>query len=123
MDMKGNLLMQVALFCWYADLRTGAPISVASWWMLPGSELTLAASATTVISAPVLMLRAVMSERIGERHASACRYEDEVPEGSRHSARWTHFCRREVYSQGWPWELNFIDCWQASRDGVILPTM
>ncbi len=70
-----------------------------------------------------LMLRAVMSERIGERHASACRYEDEVPEGSRHSARRTHFWTRDVYSQGWPWELYFADCWQACRDGVILPTM
>ena len=28
-----------------------------------------------------------MSERIGERHASACRYKNEVPEGSRRSAR------------------------------------
>ncbi len=33
--------------------RTGAPISVPSWRMLPASEPTLAASATTVISAPV----------------------------------------------------------------------
>ena len=28
-------------------------------------------------------LRAIMSEKIGERHASACRYKNEVPEGSR----------------------------------------
>ena len=28
-----------------------------------------------------------MSERIRERHASACRYKDNVPEGSRRSAR------------------------------------
>ncbi len=34
---------------------------------------------------------AVMIERIGERHASACRYNDEAPEGSRRSARRTHF--------------------------------
>ncbi len=37
-----------------------------------------------------------MSERIGERHASACRYENEIPEGSRSSARRTHFWPREV---------------------------
>ena len=40
---------------------------------------------------------AVMSVRIGERHASACRYKNEVPEGSRRSARLTHFWPREVY--------------------------
>jgi len=44
----------------------------------------------------LIILRAVMSERIGERHASACRYKNEVPEGSRHSARRTHFWPREV---------------------------
>ena len=31
----------------------------------------------------ILMDGAVMSERIGERHASACRYKNEIPEGSR----------------------------------------
>ena len=38
-----------------------------------------------------------MSERTGERHASACRYESEIPEGSRRSARRIHFgqCRAE----------------------------
>ncbi len=36
------------------SFRTGVPISVDSWWMLPASELTLAASATTVIAVPVL---------------------------------------------------------------------
>ncbi len=34
--------------------RTGAAITVASWRMLPASEPTLAASATTVIAAPIL---------------------------------------------------------------------
>ncbi len=38
---------------------------------------------------------AVMSVRIGERHASACRYKNEVPEGSRRSARLTHFWPRD----------------------------
>ena len=33
------------------------------------------------------ILQAVVRERIGERHASACRYKDEVPEGLRRSAR------------------------------------
>ena len=42
------------------------------------------------------ILRAVMSDTIGERHASACRYKNEVPEGSRRSARPTHFCPREI---------------------------
>jgi len=37
-----------------------------------------------------------MSEEIGERHASACRYKNEVPEGSRRSARRTHFWPREA---------------------------
>ncbi len=36
-----------------------------------------------------------MARLIGERHASACRYENNVPEGSRHSARRTHFWPRE----------------------------
>ena len=35
-------------------LRTGAAITVASWRMLPASEPTLAASATTVIATPIL---------------------------------------------------------------------
>ncbi len=39
-----------------------------------------------------------MSERIGERHASACRYKNEEPEGSRRSARRTHFQPREALS-------------------------
>jgi len=43
-----------------------------------------------------IILRAVMSERIGERHASACRYKNEIPEGSRRSARRIHFWPREV---------------------------
>lgn len=37
------------------------------------------------------LVRAVMSARIGERHASACRYKGDVPEGLRRSARRTHF--------------------------------
>ena len=37
-----------------------------------------------------------MSETIGERHASACRYKNEVSESSRRSARQTHFWSREV---------------------------
>ena len=44
----------------------------------------------------VVILRVVMDETIGERHASACRYKNEVPEGSRRSARRTHFCPRGV---------------------------
>ena len=44
----------------------------------------------------VVILRPVMIERIGERHASACRYKKDVPEGSRRSARQTHFWPREV---------------------------
>jgi len=42
-----------------------------------------------------IILRAGMGERIGERHASACRYQNEVLEGSRRSARRTHFWPRE----------------------------
>ena len=43
-----------------------------------------------------IILCAVMSETIGERHASACRYKNEVPEGSRRSARRIHFRPRGV---------------------------
>ena len=35
----------------------------------------------------------------GVRHASACRYKNEVPDGSRRSARRTHFPPREVSQQ------------------------
>jgi hypothetical protein len=42
-----------------------------------------------------VILHAVRIESIGERHASACRYKNKVPEGSRHSDRWTHFGRAE----------------------------
>ena len=38
-------------------VRTGATITVPSWRMLPASEPTLAASATTVIAAPILSPR------------------------------------------------------------------
>jgi len=38
-----------------------------------------------------------MSERTGKRHASACRHKNQVPEGSRRSARRTHFWPCEVY--------------------------
>ena len=38
----------------------------------------------------------VKSETIGERHASACRYKNEVPEGSRRSVRRTYFRPRGV---------------------------
>ena len=41
-----------------------------------------------------------MSETISERHASACRYKNEIPAGSRRSARRTHFRPRGVYSPG-----------------------
>ena len=44
------------------------------------------------------LLHAGMNVRNGERHASACRYKNEVPEGSRHSARRTHFWPRGVYT-------------------------
>jgi len=37
-----------------------------------------------------------MIEIIGERHASACRYKNDVPEGSRHSAHRTQFWPRGV---------------------------
>ena len=37
-----------------------------------------------------------MSERIGERHTSACRYKNEVSEGSRRPARRTRFWPRGV---------------------------
>ena len=53
-------------------------------------------SSIPVRQGAVLILRAVMSETIGERHASACRYKNEVPEGSRRSARRTHFQPRGV---------------------------
>jgi len=36
------------------SLRTGASTNVPSWRMLPASEPTLAASATTAIAAPIL---------------------------------------------------------------------
>ncbi len=38
------------------QLRIGAAITVASWRMLPASEPTLAASATTVTAAPILKI-------------------------------------------------------------------
>ncbi len=37
------------------------------------------------------MLSVFINEWIGERHALACRYKNEIPLGSRHSARPTHF--------------------------------
>ena len=43
---------------------------------------------------PPVRNRAVMNETIGERHASACRYKNKVPEGSRRSARSAHFLPR-----------------------------
>ena len=43
------------------------------------------------------ILDAVELVLYGERHASACRYNNEVPEGSRRSARRTHFRLRGVY--------------------------
>gem|GEM_PF-5377671 len=41
-------------------------------------------------------LRVAVSDKIGERHALACRYKKEVPEGCRRSARRTQFRPREV---------------------------
>jgi len=46
---------------------------------------------------PLPIVQAVKSDRIGERHASACRYKNEVPEGLRRSAHRSHFWPREVY--------------------------
>ena len=43
--------------------------------------------------------RDFMCARIGERHASACRYKGNVPEGSRRSARRIHFGPHEVQDQ------------------------
>ena len=64
------------------------------------NELSLRVSApqgtTMFLKVKVVILRAVMSETIGERHASACRYKNEIPEGSRRSARRTHFRPRGV---------------------------
>ena len=48
---------------------------------------------------PVIILLAVTRETIGERHASACRYKNEVPEGLRRSARRTHFWPRAGYPE------------------------
>ena len=42
------------------------------------------------------ILHAVKSDRIGERHASACRYKNDVPEGLRRSAHRSRFRPREV---------------------------
>ena len=42
------------------------------------------------------ILGVVISETIGERHASACRYKNEVLKGSRRPARRTHFRPRGV---------------------------
>lgn len=41
-------------------------------------------TASDVFKDGQVILHAVMLERIGERHASACRYKNEIPEGSRH---------------------------------------
>ncbi len=60
------------------------------------------------------LVRAVMSETIGERHASACRYKNEVPEGSRRSARRTHFWPPEVESQHRP-QKNFTQAISHDR--------
>ncbi len=58
-------------------LRTGAPISVPSWRKLPASEPTLAASATTVISAPVLSSR----NRSPRHRSAACCRSPSQPDG------------------------------------------
>ena len=59
-------------------------------------------------SCGLIILHAVMIERIGERHASACRYKNEVPEGSRRSARRKHFWPGEV-------QVDRIDTPSSSR--------
>ena len=56
-----------------------------------------AAQCESLVHRPRKRLHAVMLERIGERHASACRYKNTVPEGSRHSARRTYFWPCGVY--------------------------
>jgi|GEM_PF-2502526 len=56
---------------------------------------TRSVACATLMSIATL-LDAVMIEKVGERHASACRYKDEVPEGSRRSARRTHFWPRDA---------------------------
>ena len=48
---------------------------------------------------------AAMRETIRERHASACRYKNAIPGGSRRYARRTHFRPREVYQEQQP---NFL---------------
>ena len=58
---------------------------------------------------------AVMIERIGERHASACRYKNEVPEGSRHSARRTHFWSN--------WGHSIIARNGVEKSSFLMPTM
>ena len=55
-----------------------------------------------------------MSDTIGERHASACRYKNEIPEGSRRSARQTRFRPREVYKR----IESMIDDKQSATDFV-----
>ena len=55
-DRKLHYILQQAA----ASLGIGAAITVASWRMLPASEPTLAASATTVIAAPILGWRSVL---------------------------------------------------------------
>ncbi len=62
----------------------------------PNQLKTLSIEGAVTVERDVATLHAVMIERIGERHASACRYKNDVPEGSRHSARLTHFLTREV---------------------------
>ena len=67
---------------------------------------------------PVIILDAVTRETIGERHASACRYKNEVPKGLRHSARRTHFRPRGVYDHRLAIELGLFSlrCLQHRRE-------
>jgi hypothetical protein len=52
-------------------------------------------TASDVFKDGQVILHAVMLERIGERHASACRYKNEIPLGSRHR---THCWSRRIYN-------------------------
>ena len=49
------------------------------------------------------------NQELGERHASACRYKNEIPEGSRRYARRTHFLSRDD---------DFCQAKQKTIDGV-----
>ncbi len=68
-----NGLSGLVLVAARRGIRIGASITVASWRMLPASEPTLAASATTVISAPVLSVkpRAALAVTVGLLNSAA----------------------------------------------------